>query len=90
MGAAALAVMSVLFAATSVFAEEKSQTESTKELIPLPPFLEGLIRKDCFEKFQQFDFSDIECIKFSISKGIGLAIVVGASILKIPQIIKIL
>ena len=59
-------------------------------MIPLPPILEGLIRKDCFEKFQQFDFADVECIKFTISKGIGLAIVVGAGILKIPQIIKIL
>jgi hypothetical protein len=56
MGAAVLAVLTVLFAATSVFAEEKKQTQSSKELIPLPPFLEGLIRKDCFEKFQQFDF----------------------------------
>jgi hypothetical protein len=35
------------------------------------------------------DFSDMECIKFTISKGIGLAIIVGSSILKVPQIIKI-
>ena len=31
----------------------------------------------------------MECIKFTISKGIGFAIVAGSSILKVPQIIKI-
>jgi len=36
------------------------------------------------------DISDIDCLKFTISKGIGYAIVVGAGILKIPQIMKIL
>lgn len=32
----------------------------------------------------------MDCIKFTISKGIGLAIVMGSAILKLPQIIKIL
>ena len=36
------------------------------------------------------DQGDQECIKFTISKGIGLAIIVGSGILKIPQIIKII
>ena len=31
----------------------------------------------------------MECVKFTISKGIGFAIVAGSSILKLPQIIKI-
>jgi mannose-P-dolichol utilization defect protein 1 len=31
----------------------------------------------------------MECLKFTISKGIGIAIVAGSSILKLPQIIKI-
>ena len=74
---------------TTVLASSNT-TEGGKELIPLPPILKGLIREDCFEKFQLFDFSDVECIKFTISKGIGLAIVVGSGILKVPQIIKIL
>ena len=69
-----------------VMAQEKTET---KELMPLPPFLKGFVRQDCFEKFQLFDFSDVECIKFTISKLIGLAIVVGSGILKIPQIMKI-
>ena len=50
-----------------------------------------IFREDCFDKFvNKQDFSDTECIKFTISKAVGLAIVAGSSILKIPQIVKIL
>ncbi|CAM0143083.1 unnamed protein product [Umbelopsis sp. WA50703] len=35
-------------------------------------------------------FSDLECLKFAISKGLGFGIVLGGSIVKIPQIITIL
>lgn len=49
-----------------------------------------IFREDCFEKFQKFDISDKECLKITISKGIGFLIVLGAGILKIPQILKIL
>ncbi len=49
-----------------------------------------IFREDCFNKFISYDFSDMECVKFTISKGIGFAIVAGSSILKLPQIIKIL
>ena len=48
-----------------------------------------IFREDCYNKFLAQDFSDTECIKFTISKGIGLAIVLGSSILKVPQILKI-
>ena len=48
-----------------------------------------IFREDCFNKFISYDFKDMECINFTISKGIGLAIVAGSSILKLPQIIKI-
>jgi mannose-P-dolichol utilization defect protein 1 len=43
-----------------------------------------IFREDCFNKFISYDFSDMECVKFTISKGIGLAIVAGSSILKLP------
>ena len=75
--------------ATVVYAQAQGQTAQGKELMPLPPFLKGFVRQDCFEKFQLFDFSDVDCIKFTVSKLIGLAIVVGSGILKIPQILKI-
>lgn len=49
-----------------------------------------IFREDCFNKFvNNHDFSDTDCIKFTISKGIGLAIVVGSAIVKLPQILKI-
>jgi len=35
-------------------------------------------------------FSDIDCLKYAISKGLGFGIVLGGSIVKIPQIITIL
>lgn len=50
-----------------------------------------IFREDCYEKFVvKQDFSDKECLKFTISKAVGLAIVAGSGILKLPQIIKIL
>jgi len=49
-----------------------------------------IFKEGCLEKFLKLDISDIDCIKFTISKGIGYAIVVGAGILKVPQIMKIL
>ena len=48
-----------------------------------------IFRDDCYAKFTSFDFSDSECLKFTISKGIGFAIVAGSCILKVPQILKI-
>jgi len=68
----------------------KTDGDTKKELIPLPPMLKGFFKEECFIKFQLFDFSDVDCIKFTISKCIGMAIVVGSGILKIPQIVKIL
>lgn len=48
-----------------------------------------IFREDCFNKFMNKEFNDQECIKVTISKGIGFAIVAGSSILKLPQILKI-
>ena len=50
-----------------------------------------IFREDCYDKFiVKKDFTDNECIKFTISKAVGFAIIAGSSILKLPQIIKIL
>lgn len=48
-----------------------------------------IFREDCYNRFLAFDISDVECIKFSASKGIGYAIILGSVILKVPQIQKI-
>merc|ERR1711871_1390874 len=45
---------------------------------------------ECFEKFfTNFDFLDAPCLKITISRGLSYAIIVGAVILKLPQIKKI-
>lgn len=53
------------------------------------PTVFGVFREDCYTKFQGGDFSDSSCIKFTFSKAIGFAIITGAFILKVPQILKI-
>jgi mannose-P-dolichol utilization defect 1 len=49
-------------------------------------------RDDCYDLyFNKFDFfSNKECLKVTISKGVGFLIIAGAAILKVPQIMKIL
>ncbi|KAJ3983072.1 hypothetical protein F5890DRAFT_1414489 [Lentinula detonsa] len=51
----------------------------------------SLIDEKCYVKLiEQLDFSDTECVKLALSKGLGIAIVVGGSIVKVPQIALIL
>ena len=50
-----------------------------------------IFREDCFEPLvQKLDYTNVECIKFAISKAIGYQIIIGSAILKVPQIMKIL
>jgi mannose-P-dolichol utilization defect protein 1 len=49
-----------------------------------------IFREDCFDKFISLDISDVDCLKFTVSKGIGFAIVIFSCILKLPQINKII
>ena len=59
-----------------------------------------IFREDCYESFFSTDeedssgsisgSADTSCIKFSLSKLVGLLIVIGSCFLKLPQIIKIL
>ncbi|KAI9472460.1 MAG: hypothetical protein EXX96DRAFT_357182 [Benjaminiella poitrasii] len=51
-----------------------------------------LLSETCYVSlFEEFHlFSDLACIKLAISKALGLGIVVGGAIVKIPQIITIL
>ncbi|KAI7898562.1 uncharacterized protein BX663DRAFT_533310 [Cokeromyces recurvatus] len=51
-----------------------------------------LLGEACYiSLFEEFHFfSDIQCIKLAISKALGLGIVIGGAIVKIPQIITIL
>ena len=36
---------------------------------------------------EDLNFSDTECLKYSLSKGLGVGIVVGGSIVKLPQVL---
>ncbi|KAF5338859.1 hypothetical protein D9758_015566 [Tetrapyrgos nigripes] len=60
----------------------------------LPWFIRDLgisiIGKKCYTSLiENLDISDVDCIKFSISKGLGIGIVAGGSIMKIPQLLLI-
>jgi mannose-P-dolichol utilization defect protein 1 len=59
--------------------------------IPLKDdFVLFFFRRDCYELFfTKFDFTNAECLKITISKGLGYAIIAGSAILKVPQILKI-
>lgn len=60
----------------------------------IPAFIAGWIQLvvpgDCFDEFfVKFNFFDVPCLKMTIIKLLGYAIVVGSSIVKLPQVIKI-
>ncbi|KAI9317098.1 hypothetical protein BX666DRAFT_1877722 [Dichotomocladium elegans] len=58
---------------------------------PLKDPLVTLIGDTCYASLvEELNISDIPCIKYTISKGLGLGIVLGGSIVKIPQILTIL
>ncbi|OCF33834.1 mannose-P-dolichol utilization defect 1 [Kwoniella heveanensis CBS 569] len=51
---------------------------------------EALIGEQCYDILvYNFDVTNVECLKYALSKGLGLGIVLGGSIVKIPQILKI-
>jgi mannose-P-dolichol utilization defect protein 1 len=36
---------------------------------------------------EDLDIFDVECLKYALSKGIGIGIVAGGSIMKVPQLL---
>jgi mannose-P-dolichol utilization defect protein 1 len=51
----------------------------------------SIIGKNCYASLiENLDISDVQCIRYSISKGLGVGIVVGGSIMKVPQVLLIL
>jgi mannose-P-dolichol utilization defect protein 1 len=58
------------------------------------PLVFGIFSEHCYSKLTQESgitrfLGDIDCIKFSVSKLVGYLIVLGAVIVKVPQILKI-
>jgi mannose-P-dolichol utilization defect protein 1 len=77
---------------TFTSAEEVQVTESTdgkKTEVPVLNFRYLLFREDCLDKFSQMDFSDGDCVALTFSKFIGYLIIAGATVFKLPQIMKI-
>jgi hypothetical protein len=64
-----------------------SASSSSNSTTPIKFFI---FREDCFDKFfNKMEFNDKECLKFTVATGIGLAIILGSGIVKLPQIFKI-
>ena len=61
--------------------------EKLRDLI----FYLGLMSPACFESLViNLNFSDAVCLKSAVSKTLGLGIVVGSSLVKVPQVLKIM
>ena len=55
------------------------------------PIISVLGSKKCYESLiEDINYKDTECLKLAVSKGLGVGIVAGGSIVKIPQILKII
>ncbi|KAG2227098.1 hypothetical protein INT45_003828 [Circinella minor] len=69
-----------------------SEFFNRKMLLPAPlkePIV-ALIGDKCYISLvEDFDLTDVPCIKYALSKGLGFGIVIGGSIVKIPQILTI-
>lgn len=66
---------------------DTNDTEETEEKLK---FKLLFFREDCFNEFLKFNIFYKDCISITMSKGLGYGIILGASIVKIPQIINIL
>lgn len=60
----------------------------------LPWFIKDLgvaiIGEECYTSLiENLHFSDVKCLKYSLSKILGIGIVIGASIMKVPQVLLI-
>merc|ERR1719225_1271588 len=50
----------------------------------------GLLSPKCFESLVgNLNYGDVDCLKMLLSRGLGLAIIAGATCVKLPQIVKI-
>ena len=58
---------------------------------PVRDFGISLIGPDCYKKLiLDIDLTSTQCLKLGVSKALGIATVVGSSVVKVPQIIKLL
>lgn len=68
----------------------KSYTRALPSFIK-DPAIAILGSKQCYTSLiEDLNYHDLECLKLGVSKGLGVGIVAGGSIVKIPQILKLL
>ncbi|XP_028035877.1 mannose-P-dolichol utilization defect 1 protein homolog [Bombyx mandarina] len=57
----------------------------------LKGLLLGVLSQKCYnEYFLKYNFLDVPCFKSTLSKGLGIGIILGSILVKVPQIFKIL
>ncbi|KAF8884486.1 hypothetical protein BD779DRAFT_1536691 [Infundibulicybe gibba] len=55
---------------------------------PIPDLGISIIGNECYSSLiEHLNISDVKCIKYSISKGLGIGIVLGGSMMKVPQLL---
>jgi len=51
----------------------------------------SVIGDECYTSLvENLDVSDVACLKYSLSKGLGIGIVIGGTVMKLPQLLLIL
>ena len=69
----------------SIVGQVNNAKNSTKNRNP--NLFSFFVLQKCYASLvENLDIHDVECLKLSLSKGLGLGIVVGGSIMKVPQL----
>ncbi|KAG5732881.1 hypothetical protein E4T56_gene1818 [Termitomyces sp. T112] len=73
----------------------RSSTTMSSITRNLPWFIRDLgvsiVGQECYTSLvENLDIGDVKCIKYAVSKGLGIGIVIGGSIMKVPQILLII
>lgn len=56
----------------------------------LKPLALQVLSPECFDEFfLDFNFFHVDCLKAAISKGLGIGIIAGSCLVKVPQILKL-
>jgi mannose-P-dolichol utilization defect protein 1 len=81
-----LAPLLLLLSLLAAVAAASSSSSSS----PSKKFVFLVVREDCVETFfTRFDLLNVDCLKASISKALGFAIILGACVVKLPTVLKI-
>lgn len=83
-------MIKILFALFTLLSAVQAHKHSEKQ-----PLVYGVFNEECFAKLSSEDgvnqfLNDATCLKFTASKFVGYLIVLGAVVVKVPQILKIL